>query len=524
MTEGGTSQPASAAGVRVLPESVKEGARLQIDQALRDRLCVLDSGIVYVASAYRQEDAVLEYLSLLRRNGLRFTVEEVTPKVIEDAYRSASSTVAIDTDSVRQRQVLDIIKLGVAQGASDLHFLNGVDGATVRVRVDGVVDPLRDETNRPIAFTYSDGLELCGALYQGLSSTSGGNDFSVTRSQDARLKREVATACSLQGARISSRPRPTVRGNIVVLRLLYDHNIRTFKDLGLTPAHVQMLHGYVHRRKGMFLISGGTGSGKTTTLYAACDAILKAAGYQINLMTVEDPVEATVPGAVQTELNVEMEGDHKATERAWSQAIRNCVRLDPDVLFVGEIRDREGALAAVEYAMTGHGLLSTVHTENATQVLDRLRNLGVDESLLADAVIVRGLMNQSLAPVTCPTCRIPYMKARARLPEEVVERVERYCQDRRTIYVRGRDRACPTCNGRGVRGRIAVAEIVMSTQALLDTWRRAGGAQMRRQWVEQGGKPKSARLAELVCAGIVDPVVGEQEVCLLSDDHDEDPR
>jgi type II secretory ATPase GspE/PulE/Tfp pilus assembly ATPase PilB-like protein len=308
-------------------------------------------------------------------------------------------------------------------------------------------------------------------------------------------------------------------GNLLVMRLLYDRGIQSFGSLGFNARQIGQLKEYVYRRKGAFFISGPTGGGKTTTLYAACDSIIKESGQSIRLITVEDPIESKVPGARHTELQYELSAGQDANKQAWVGAIRNCVRLDPDVMMVGEIRDLESAIGAIHFAMTGHGLLATVHTETATQILDRLREMGVDKSLLADAVIMRCLANQSLAPKNCPRCRQPYMKVRARVPEAVRQRIEKYCVDPRNVFLQGRDRACPECGGRGVKGRIAIAEIITTTQELLDMWAEHGGARMRRLWIEQGGEPKSRALVDAVCSGILDPIVGEKEVgCLMSDD------
>lgn len=508
---------------RVSPDSLRAGSPLEVPDGLRSRLCLLDNGTLYIANAHRGDEAVLEYTDILRRqrSGLGYNVEYVTPDIIQELYRNIRPAGGADVDSARQKQMMEIIRDAVQEGASDIHIINTSASSGVEFRIDGILYKYRGrgggESEHRV--TGSDGQALCGALLQGMAHTGGGGNYDMNSPQDSRLKPDVAALCGLQGARIATRPAQSVGGNLVVMRLLYDRAIQSFGSLGFEQEQIEMLREYIYRRKGMFLISGPTGGGKTTTLYAVGDAILKEENYGIRLMTVEDPIESKLPGGVQTQLSYNHADGTDAIGKAWFGAIRNGVRLDPDVLFVGEIRDRESAIAAIHFAMTGHGLLGTIHTENATQTLDRLKEMGVDKSLLADPTIMRCLGNQSLAPKNCPSCRQPYLKVRARVPRDVRDRIEKYCPDPSLVFLHGRDRGCPNCKGRGIKGRIAISEIIRTNAELLKVWADHGAAQMRATWVKSGGLPKSHALARAVSRGLVDPVLGEKEIgCLMSDD------
>lgn len=507
---------------RVNSESVRPGGKLEVEHNLRGKLCLLEDGTLHVAAAYQADDGVLAYVDLLRRSGMQFRMVPASPSLIEQAYSRVVAMESVRDTSERQKEVIALIKLAVAMGSSDIHFIHGRQKTEVKFRVDGVL--LTDRQHRDkMTFMVDHGQLICGTLFQAMCEHSGGDgaggEYDPNRSQDARMKQQYAELCGIPGARFSSRPKGD--GNMVVLRLFYRSEVKGFKAMGFTPEQVDIWHSFVYRRRGVYLISGPTGGGKTTSLYAAANAMLEDAGHGINLMTVEDPVELILPGANQTPLIVDSEGGPDAERKAWRDAIRNCVRMDPDVLMVGEMRDQESAMAGLEFAMTGHGFFGTLHTDAVHQIPDRLRIMGVPLELLVDGSI-RGMVNQSLVPLNCVHCRRPYTRFSKLVPPKTRARVERFCPDLSAVYIKGGDRGCPHCNGRGFKGRIVVAEMVEPNDAFFAVYAREGSTKARRYWIENlDGMTKSMRLSQLVAAGMVDPVIGETEVCLLSEDRED---
>lgn len=509
-----------AATFRVSGESVRPGGKLEVEQSLRGKLCLLEDGTLHVASAYQGDDSVLAYIDLLRRTGVQFKLVTTSPELIEKAYSRVIALENVRDTTNRQKEVIELIKTAVATGASDVHFINGRQRTEIKFRVDGVLIMDRQHRDKMI-FTVEDGQAICGTLFQAMCEHSGGDgtggEYDPNRAQGARMKQRFAEACGIPGARFTSRPKSD--GNMVVLRLFYRSEVKGFEAMGFNAAQVDVWHSFIYRRRGVYLISGPTGGGKTTSLYAAASSILDDAGHGINLMTIEDPVELVLPGANQTPLMVDVDGGAGAEERAWNDAIRNCVRMDPDVLMVGEMRDRESAMAGLEFAMTGHGFFGTIHTDTVTQIPDRLRIMGVPPELLFDGSI-RGMVNQSLVPLNCPRCRRPYTRFSKLVPAKTRARIERFC-DPAKVYLKGADRGCTHCNGRGTKGRSVVAEMMEPTEAFFEVYARDGAAKARKYWIENmDGMTKSMHLAKLIEAGIVDPVIGETEVCLLSEDRE----
>jgi type IV pilus assembly protein PilB len=238
---------------------------------------------------------------------------------------------------------------------------------------------------------------------------------------------------------------PAVFGESVVVRLLdTNESLWNLEQLGLTPIDRQRIDDVMSRSHGMFLTTGPTGCGKSTTLYAM---LLELRKQRINILTIEDPVEFYIDDIQQMQVN-------RAADFTFASAMRNFLRHDPDVIMVGEIRDRETANIAVESALTGHLLLSTLHTNTAAATITRLLDLGVESYLLRASLLA--VMSQRLVRLTCRHCREP-------------ETVDPHIRD--TLGV-GDDevfyigRGCVHCDGLGVHKRQAVYELMVVTQPI----------------------------------------------------------
>ncbi|MEO0795716.1 MAG: GspE/PulE family protein [Verrucomicrobiota bacterium] len=278
-----------------------------------------------------------------------------------------------------------LLKTGLIRGASDIHFNVQRDGSVqVRLRIDGV---LTEELVLP------EGLRL--ALFNRLK-VLGGLDISEKRaSQDGSFAFEPGGV--LPRAEVRMATIPARHGERITLRLLMrEDSGLTLDSLGFSEQHRDQFSRAISLSHGMILLTGPTGSGKSTTLYAAIKHLL--AQKMVNVMTVEDPVEYEIDGATQTEV------DARREKVSFASSLRSILRHDPDVVMLGEIRDRETAELAVRAALTGHLVLSTLHTNTAVGAVTRLIDLGIDRFLIG--TILRLVAAQRLVRVLCPQCRI----------------------------------------------------------------------------------------------------------------------
>lgn len=331
-----------------------------------------------------------------------------------------------------------LLRLASLLGASDIHVSPGEENVLVRFRIDG---DLRDHLSFP--------KEGYPAVCARLKISSGMNVAETHLPQDGRL------SFSFYGkeydVRVSSFP--TIHGETFVLRLLVRDCPFTFERLGYRPSEQAAVKRML-AKPGLVLVTGPTGCGKSTTL--AC-FLLMLASRSRHIVTIEDPVEYIVSGTDQ--LSLPSDGRLR-----FADALRSVLRQDPDILMVGEIRDEETARTAVRAAITGRLLLSTLHTSDAAAAIPRLRDLGIRDGFLADAL--SGVVAQRLVKRLCPHCRRPYMidtkeASRLGLPEGT------------TLF---RAAGCERCSGRGTVGRTAVHEVLEVSDRIRDAIRRGCSA------------------------------------------------
>jgi type II secretory ATPase GspE/PulE/Tfp pilus assembly ATPase PilB-like protein/8-oxo-dGTP pyrophosphatase MutT (NUDIX family) len=343
-----------------------------------------------------------------------------------DAEVAPASPPSHDDPETVTRLVDQILADGVRVGASDIHVEPEEQGIVVRYRVDGV---LRDVRVLPRA--------LAPALVSRVKILSGLDIADRLRPQDGRAR--VAVNGTPVDLRVSTLP--ASRGEKVVIRVLDARaTILSLGGMGFTAAEYARVGRLLEARDGLILVTGPTGSGKTTTLYAALRQVQDRG---VNVVTVEDPVEYRIPGIVQVQVR----------ERAgltFGAALRSIMRQDPDVILVGEIRDRETAEIAIQASLTGHLVLTTLHTNDAASAVTRLVDMGVAPHKIATAV--KGVLAQRLARRLCDACR--------ELGLAGAEEQRRGVAEGATV---GRARGCALCGGTGYRGRLAIVEVLVST-------------------------------------------------------------
>ncbi|APE42008.1 type II secretion system protein GspE [Sulfitobacter alexandrii] len=351
---------------------------------------------------------------------------------LADTAASVDDLLAQNDDAPVVRLINALLLEAVKEGASDIHIETEERRLLVRFRIDGVLrEVIRPK--RALAPLLVSRIKVMGKL-----------DIAEKRMpQDGRVSLRVG-GYDLD-VRISTIP--SQFGERVVLRLLdRGQTLRGIDHLGLSERDNAALKRILTRPDGMVLVTGPTGSGKTTTLYAGLDMLNDR---QRNIMTVEDPIEYTMDGVGQMQVNAK-------TELTFARGLRAILRQDPDVIMVGEIRDRETAQIAVESAMTGHLLISTLHTNTAIGAVARLVEMGVERFLLAP--MLRGLIAQRLVRRNCPDCRIEHAVTRAEsdlLSGQLAEG---------TLISRGA--GCESCHDTGFRGRMPLYEVIEMDTAL----------------------------------------------------------
>ena len=348
-------------------------------------------------------------------------------KEIETGTIDLSSPESMGMETYEQpvvRLVNALLTEAVKQGASDVHFEPEAQFARVRYRIDGVL--------RQIRSLHKD---YWPAMVVRLKIISGMNIAENRAPQDGRI------SLRLRGRQVDFRvsAQPTVHGENIVLRIL-DRNqaIVPLDHLGLSETALTQLQLMIARPEGIILVTGPTGSGKTTTLYSVLNHINSE---RINIMTLEDPVEYPLSLIRQSSVT---EG-----KLDFAEGIRSMMRQDPDVILVGEIRDRETAEMAFRAAMTGHQVLSTLHTNSALGALPRLADIGVSNQIIAGNII--GISAQRLVRHLCKECREAYS------PGELERKLLDIKDTDVTLY---RAVGCDACQMQGYKGRFSVTEVV----------------------------------------------------------------
>jgi type II secretory ATPase GspE/PulE/Tfp pilus assembly ATPase PilB-like protein len=325
------------------------------------------------------------------------------------------------------RLVDRIIAKAIQVRASDIHLEPEESGVMVRYRIDGV---LRDDAVVPRALSVP--------LVARVKIMAQLDIADRLRPQDGRARVAVG------GARIDLRisTLPASLGEKVVIRILDSRaTVLSLDGLGLAAEEAERIQTLLNMREGILLVTGPTGSGKTTTLYSALRQIQKRG---VNIVTVEDPVEYRLQGIVQVQVN-------EKTGLTFAAALRSILRQDPDVILVGEIRDRETAQIATQASLTGHLVLSTLHTIDAASSVTRLADIGIESYKVAAAL--KGIIAQRLLRRLCPSCKALAM-------DPVPDRLQRFFPPGSPLY---RAVGCPECSGTGYRGRFAIMEIMITT-------------------------------------------------------------
>ncbi len=382
-----------------------------------------ESGIAHALSKYYNASTILaENVEYLKSIELEGTSEEIN---IAELSKSASEAPII---KFANKVIADAVKAG----ASDIHIEPYESNLRLRYRIDG---KLVEQMKLPI--------QLKNPVVSRIKIMSLLDIAEKRLPQDGRIKVRV------DGKEIDIRVSclPSLFGEKIVMRILDKSSLQLdMKKLGFSEEQLSDFRSAIHKPYGMILVTGPTGSGKTTTLYSGLSEVNKP---DVNISTAEDPVEYNIPGINQVNVNEEIGYN-------FAMALRSFLRQDPDIIMVGEIRDLETAEIAVKAALTGHLVFSTVHTNNAASTIPRLINMGVEKFLIASSLNL--IIAQRLVRRLCNECK------------------EAYYPDAKTLFEMGlnaddasthrffQPKGCPVCNKTGYKGRIAIYEVLNVTE------------------------------------------------------------
>jgi type IV pilus assembly protein PilB len=381
----------------------------------------------------------VDVLSAINRN---YRLDTAAESLVEEVSAEASEHNLDDVEASASAEDAPIIKLvnllitqAVNDRASDIHIEPGERSLRVRYRIDGV---LHEVMNPP------------KSVQSGMVSRL--KIMAEIDIAERRLPQDGRIGLVVQGKQVDIRVAtlPTVNGEKVVMRLLDKSSVLLkLQDLGFEPDNFRRFQAAYKKPYGAILVTGPTGSGKSTTLYATLNILNRT---EVNAITVEDPVEYKLPGVNQVQTNVK-------AGLTFASALRSILRSDPDVVLIGEIRDRETAQIAIEASLTGHLVLSTLHTNDAPSAMVRLTEMGIETFLVASAI--DAVLAQRLARRLCEKCKEAYVPTKeeltgAKFPFEPDEELPKLF----------RPAGCSACGKTGYRGRLAIHEVMSVSEEI----------------------------------------------------------
>ncbi len=488
----------TALGMRLLPEIVKDTLPLEFLDASKFDLAFarqhqlipisVDEHTVYVAVADPLNTFVIDDLRIMLGREIEAVVS--TPTEVVDAINFVQTRIGAaseladegglhegeearleilesDEDAQIIKWVNSLFIEAIKDRATDIHIQPDETEVTVRYRIDGELYVRKTVPKR-----------FLPAIVARVKVMSGLNIAEKRLPQDGRIGFKMAG--KHVDIRVSTIPIGQGAGERIVMRILNKSSIMLeLTDLGFAPDRLELMHDLIRRPDGIVLVTGPTGSGKTTTLYACLNRINHP---NLNILTTEDPIEYDLRGISQMQINPKI-------GLTFANCLRAFLRQDPDVIMVGEIRDRETADVAIQASLTGHLVLSTIHTNDAAAAMTRLSEMGIESFHLASTL--QAVMAQRLVRVLCPDCKQPYLAReadlerlgldRARLTARLSRPQTKYgrsafggspAADAAQRLINGepvrlfRANGCPACQGTGYQGRTGIYELLLVTDAV----------------------------------------------------------
>jgi len=429
-------------------ENVKSEAILEVRRVLKTSFALefhsLDEFEQLLTVSYQRDSSEAQQM-----------MEDIGNEV--DLYSLADEMTETE-DLLENEDDAPIIKLinamlseAIKENASDIHIETFESALQIRFRVDGVLREVL-KPNRKLASLLVSRIKVMAKL-----------DIAEKRiPQDGRISLRIAGRAV--DVRVSTMP--TGHGERVVLRLLDKNSVRLdLEDLGMTLANRQKFSKLIEKPHGIILVTGPTGSGKSTTLYAGLSQI---DAKERNVLTVEDPIEYAIEGIGQTQVNTKV-------DMTFARGLRAILRQDPDVVMVGEIRDLETAQISVQASLTGHLVMSTLHTNSASGAITRMEDMGVESFLLSSSLL--GVLAQRLVRTLCPHCRESHLP-----DEQELKLLELPSDNSHEIY---RAIGCSECNFKGYKGRMGIHELITVDDKVRELIHNGKGEQAIEKFIRQ---------------------------------------
>ncbi len=482
-----------------------------VQDNVRSLLALFSNGRFFVAENAKFDGRVLGFEYTARKRRLQVGRPEYVPTIVlndiyEYAARLRTKVVEDEVENQEQarmqRDFVTIISRAAMGHVSDIHIVVA-DHTTVMFRVNGLMQTEMEynkewgESFVRAAFASSDISDSNYAQNEYQAAQKLGR--TPLRGSNGRL----VLPRNVLGIRLQFNP-IAFGTRYVVMRLLYaNDNAESASDLeslGFTAKEADLFYQLRAVPTGIVVISGPTGSGKSTTLQRNMIAMLQERNYEINLITVEDPPEYPIPGARQMPVtNASIE---EAKDREFTKALSAALRSDPDSLMIGEVRTLSAADLAFRGALSGHNVWTTLHANSAPAVLMRLKDMGVEDFKLQDPDIIKGMLAQRLFRKVCPYCRVPAMM---RLDHPAVKRLHRAFGDVGLEHAFLRGSGCKECDFRGVKGRTVVGEFILPDATFLDLMIRGDSKKAMNYWINDlDGKTLRDGALSRMLQGIID--------------------
>ena len=485
------------------------GGAMELSRDMQSLVAYFSGGEIIVSRTHRYDGRVLSFIDLLKRRSHMvrepFYSDLGLVSGIYKAYEGrigGGAKTAHEYDNQMQKDFVDIIARAAAQKVSDIH-IEVADQTTIYFRIDGSMQPVLEYNT-----AWGESFVRAAFASADMSNANYAQNEYQSAQKDGRTPLRGTKDLYLPSGILSIRMQfnPIAFGSrYVVMRLLYDNpteGIKTEQEFG--PYEQKLLMRMRSFPTGLVIVAGPTSSGKSTTLVRNMSQMLKERNYEINMITVENPVEQKIFGAHQMPVTNAMNEEQR--DDAYTEALAAALRSDPDTLMVGEIRTLAAAQLTVRGALSGHNVWTTLHANSAMAALTRLLDMGIESFKLKEETLMRGLISMRLFKKVCPHCH-----------ERLIDHPENSAYKRvldafgeiglKQVFIRGA--GCDLCKGTGTLGRIKAGEVIITNSEFLSLALAGKTDDAVRYWLEE---MDGRTLKEAACALMLSGVIGVDEL------------